>query len=49
MIFLKGTCKRGNNCPFLHKKRSLSPKGDKLKKKINATCKFLERRELFAW
>ena len=38
--FLKGTCKRGNNCPFLHKKRSMSPKGDKPKKKINATCKF---------
>ena len=38
--FLKGTRKRGNNCPFLHKKRSLSPKGDKPKKKINATCKF---------
>ena len=38
--FLKGTCKRGNNCAFLHKKRSLCPKGDKPKKKINATCKF---------
>ena len=38
--FLKGTCKRGNNCPFLHKKRSMSRKGDKPKKKINATCKF---------
>ena len=38
--FLKGTCKRGKNCPFLHKKRSLSPRGDKPKKKINATCKF---------
>ena len=38
--FLKGTCKRGKNCPFFHKKRSLSPKGDKPKKKINATCKF---------
>ena len=27
--FLKGTCKRGKNCPFLHKKRSLSPRRTK--------------------
>ena len=39
--FLKGTCKRGDKCQFLHKKRSLSPaKPPKTKKKINATCKF---------
>ena len=38
--FLKGNCKRGDKCMFLHKKRSLSPKGPKPKKKINATCKF---------
>ena len=43
--FLKGTCKRGKNCPFLHKKRSLSPGGQRTPKKINKTCKFgsLER------
>ena len=38
--FLQGTCKRDNNCPFLHKKRSLSPKDDKPQKKISKTCKF---------
>ena len=38
--FLKGTCKRGNKCPFLHKKRSLSPGGQRAPKKINKTCKF---------
>ena len=38
--FLKGTCKRGKNCPFLHKKRSLSPGGQRTPKKINKTCKF---------
>ena len=40
MISSRKNCKRGNNCQFLHKKRSMSPKGDKPKKKINATCKF---------